>query len=214
MLLILQLTKGRKLISAAKWATSVAWTSFALNHTRKKSKKRSAMSGVKNSLHILEVTSKSKNLNDKRLMGIANSFAGQVVRKFATSGHPLHRKSANNTTNGFIYLRLLCDVARNFLPPGGNRRQLRKIRCVGIEFFGESGLDPALPKSKSLQSLHWKGCRLRPVATRSEKKHKLFICKSKLQLHFAVIECPTPTAVNVLGVFHWDKLLAGRKYTG
>jgi len=140
-------------------------------------------------------------------MGIANGFADQVVRKFATFGHPLHRKSANNTTNGFIYLRLLYDVARNFLPPGGRRWQLRKTQQVGIEFeflsfSGESGLDPALPKSESVQSLHWKGCRLQAAATRSGKKHKLFIYKSKLLLHFAVIECPTPTAVNVLGVFH------------
>lgn len=102
-------------------------------------------------------------------MGIANSFAGQVVRKFATFGHPLHRKSANNTTNGFIYLRLLCDVARNFLPPGGNRRQLRKIRCVGIEFFGGVWLRSGAPQIQKCAKFTLK--RL-PPPTSGNKKRK------------------------------------------
>nr|DAA03879.1 TPA_inf: HDC12293 [Drosophila melanogaster] len=112
---------------------------------------------------------KSSPRQDGKSMPTDKSFAGQVVRKFATSGHPLHRKSANNTTNGFIYLRLLCDVARNFLPPGGNRRQLRKIRCVGIEFFGGVWLRSGAPQIQKCAKFTLK--RL-PPPTSGNKKRK------------------------------------------
>lgn len=52
-------------------------------------------------------------------MEIVNNFQWQVARNFAATGcdllrlerQPLHQKSAHSTTNGFIYLRLLCSVS-------------------------------------------------------------------------------------------------------
>lgn len=65
-------------------------------------------------------------------MEIVNNFQWQVAGNFAVTRcdwvrlerQPLHQKSAQSTTNGFIYLRLLCSASGTSARSG--REQLKK----------------------------------------------------------------------------------------